>query len=204
MEAETKGQRTRNRIVAEAAAVFNQRGYEGTSMQNLMDATGLEKGGLYRYFSSKEELAAEAFQYAWREAFAARTRDVESVQGAVQKLRYVVERFVTSRSPIPGGCPLMNMAVEADDGNPVLRGLVHEALREWQARLIGIVKSGVAAGEIRRGTDARSLANRIIATLEGALMISRLERHREALNDVRVALEAEFDGIAISPVLTDK
>jgi AcrR family transcriptional regulator len=59
----TKGEQTRQRIVAEAAPVFNQRGYEGSSLADLMKATGLKKGGIYRHFSSKEELAAEAFDY---------------------------------------------------------------------------------------------------------------------------------------------
>jgi TetR/AcrR family transcriptional repressor of nem operon len=198
MQPTTKGERTRSRIVAEAAAVFNQHGYEGTSMQDVMNATGLEKGGLYRHFASKEQLAAEAFQYAWSEAMAGRTRDLDNIEGAMPKLRYVVERFVTRRSSVPGGCPLMNMAVEADDGNPVLRGLAHDALHEWQAQLISIIKNGVAAGDIKRGTDARRLANRIIATLEGALMISRLERTRDALVDARAALETELDGIAVT------
>jgi TetR/AcrR family transcriptional repressor of nem operon len=199
MESISKGERTRSRIVAEAAAVFNQRGYEGTSMQNVMDATGLEKGGLYRHFSSKEELAAEAFQYAWGEAMAGRTRDLDNIQGSVNKLLYIVDRFVTMRPSLPGGCPLMNMAVEADDGNPVLRALAHQALQEWQGRLIAIIKTGVAAAEIRRGTDARRLANHIIATLEGALMISRLERNRDALIDAGKALATELDKIAITP-----
>ena len=59
-----KGEMTRQRIIEEAAPIFNQRGYAGCSMQDVMEATGLEKGGIYRHFESKEELAAEAFKYA--------------------------------------------------------------------------------------------------------------------------------------------
>ncbi len=59
-----KGEATRQRIIAEAAPIFNQRGFDGCSMQDLMTATGLEKGGLYRHFSNKEELASEAFRFA--------------------------------------------------------------------------------------------------------------------------------------------
>ena len=56
----TKGQQTRRGIVEKAAPLFNQKGYEGTSLSDLMDATGLQKGGIYRHFDSKEELAAAA------------------------------------------------------------------------------------------------------------------------------------------------
>jgi TetR/AcrR family transcriptional regulator, transcriptional repressor for nem operon len=57
----TKGEQTRQRLVAEAARLFNQRDYEGSSMQDIMQATGLQNGGIYRHFGSKEELAQEAF-----------------------------------------------------------------------------------------------------------------------------------------------
>ena len=56
----SKGDQTRERIIAKAAELFNQRGLEGTSMADLMEATGLEKGGIYRHFPSKEAVAAEA------------------------------------------------------------------------------------------------------------------------------------------------
>ena len=61
----TKGQQTRRGIIEKAAPLFNQKGYEGTSLSDLMDATGLQKGGIYRHFDSKEELAAAAFDYSW-------------------------------------------------------------------------------------------------------------------------------------------
>src|SRR6202171_5234257 len=59
----TKGEQTRKKIVEAAAPIFNQRGYEGSSLNDLMEATGLKKGGIYRHFTSKEELAVEAFDY---------------------------------------------------------------------------------------------------------------------------------------------
>jgi TetR/AcrR family transcriptional regulator, transcriptional repressor for nem operon len=191
----TKGERTRGRIVEEAAAVFNQRGFEGASLQDIMEATGLEKGGLYRHFASKEELAVECFRYAWGKAMARRSDDLKDVVGAVAKLKRVVERFATRPSVVPGGCALMNTAVEADDGNPKLRRLALGALRQWRGQLAGIVQEGIDAEEIRGDVDPCRQANRIIATLEGALMISRLERDHGALEDVRLVLSRELDGI---------
>ena len=74
-----KGELTRQRIVELAAPIFNQRGFAGCSMQDVMDATGLEKGGLYRHFSSKEELAAEAFRFAVQNSVKIRTEGLESI-----------------------------------------------------------------------------------------------------------------------------
>ncbi len=191
-----KGAATRQRIVAEAAALFNQRGFAGCSMSDVMEATGLEKGGLYRYFASKEELAAEAFRYAMQEALRLRTNDLEQGASALEHLRRGVARFVEAPSTMPGGCPLMNTAIDADDGNPMLKTLVTEGFRAWKRRLERVVRQGIDCGEISAGTEPRRIANMIVATLEGALMISRLEGRRDALRDAQAVLNDVLDGIA--------
>ena len=192
----SKGEQTRERILAQAAPIFNQRGFAGCSMQDLMDATGLEKGGLYRHFESKEELAAEAFKYALRHAVKTRTADIEHIEGSVAKLRYVVTRFVETPSTIPGGCPLMNTAIDADDGNPVLRKLAKTGLNDWKKKISTLVEQGIRSREIRKDVQPRKIANTIIATLEGALMISRMEGTKEALSDADSALNTMLDTIA--------
>jgi TetR/AcrR family transcriptional regulator, transcriptional repressor for nem operon len=185
----SKGDETRQRIVAQAAILFNQRGFDGGSMSELMKATGLEKGGIYRHFSSKDEVAAEAFDYAWQAALGARMHDLNVVPNSVDRLKRFVANFVERRSSVPGGCPLLNTAIDADDGNPVLRERARKALREWRDFLSSIVSAGVERKEIRRGADAKKVATLIISCLEGALMISRLERDREALLAAQSHLE---------------
>jgi TetR/AcrR family transcriptional regulator, transcriptional repressor for nem operon len=177
----SKGEETRHRIVTEAATLFNQRGFEGGSMSELMKATGLEKGGIYRHFSSKEEVAVEAFDYAWQAALNARMYDLDEVPNSVDRLKQFVANFVERRSSVPGGCPLLNTAIDADDGNPVLREHARKALREWRDLLSSIIRAGIERKEIRRDVDANKLATLVISSLEGALMISRLEHDREAL-----------------------
>jgi AcrR family transcriptional regulator len=189
VEVMSKGELTRQRIIAEAAPIFNRRGYEGCSMQEILDATGLEKGGIYRHFASKEELAVEAFRYALTNTVKIRTTNLDQVQGATEQLRYVVRRFAEGPSFLPGGCPLMNTAVDADDGNPVLRRLAREALQNWTAGLSRIVEEGIRRGEIRKSVEPRRIANTIIATLEGALMISRIEGSRQAMHDAHDSLK---------------
>ena len=94
----TKGEQTRQRLVAEAAGLFNRHGYEGSSMQDIMQATGLKKGGIYRHFGTKEELAQEAFDYAWRETIEARLKNLDSVTNSVDRLKQFVENFVEARA----------------------------------------------------------------------------------------------------------
>ena len=184
----TKGEVTRQKIIEQAAPLFNRLGYAGCSMQDIMAATGLEKGGLYRHFSSKEELAEEAFQYSWAKVLDTRWEGIDSMEGSIEKLRFLVRRFVEIRSIIPGGCPVLNTAIDSDDGNPALRKLVQKAVQEWKARIADIVAAGIKQGEIRAGVEPRAIANVVIATLEGALMISRLEGSPTAIDDAEAML----------------
>jgi len=184
-----KGQKTRARIIAEAASLFNQRGFEGGSLSELMEATGLEKGGIYRHFSSKEELAAEAFDYAWKVVLDTRMHDLDRTPNSVDKLKQFIANFIDRRPSVPGGCPLLNTAIDADDGNPVLRERARKGLHEWRDRLSSIVDSGIKRGEIQPGVDAKEVATLIISSLEGALVIGRLERNRAALVAAQSHLE---------------
>jgi TetR/AcrR family transcriptional regulator, transcriptional repressor for nem operon len=181
----TKGEQTRRKIVEAAAPIFNQHGYEGSSLNDLMEATGLKKGGIYRHFSSKEELAAEAFDYTWEAAWKARLLHVDEKANGIEKLEQLIANFIDYRSPVAGGCPILNTAIDADDGNATLRVRVAKALRSWLSRLQKIVEQAQERGEIRHEVDPKTVATLIVACLEGALMMSRLQRNDEALRRVQ-------------------
>lgn len=188
-----KGERTRERIIRQAAPLFNQRGYDGSSLNEIMAATELEKGGIYRHFASKQELAAAAFDYAWAEAMRARRHDIDSVAHSVDKLKRYIANFVERRGTVPGGCPLLNTAMDSDDGNALLRNRARRALENWQNFLGSIVTQGIKKGEIRREVSKTKLANLIIATLEGAVMIGRLEQNLDALRDAQTHLNSYLE-----------
>src|SRR6267154_2460465 len=189
----TKGEQTRKKIVAAAAPIFNQNGYEGSSLNDLMEATGLKKGGIYRHFSSKEELAVEAFDYTWEAAWNARLLHVDEKANGIEKLKQLIANFVDDRSPVAGGCPILITAIDADDGNRVLRTRVAKALRSWVSRLQVIVEQAQERGETLRGVDSKAVATLIVASLEGALMMSRVQRNDEALRRVQSHLNGYLD-----------
>src|SRR5260370_8362334 len=144
-----KGEQTRQEIIRKAAPIFNQKGYDGAALSDLMRATGLEKGGIYRHFSSKEELAAEAFDYAWRETLEARVHDLDAVASSVDRLKQLLANFVERRGIIPGGCPLLNTAIDTDDENSVLRERPRSALRGWRDYVVSSIRIGIKSHQIR-------------------------------------------------------
>lgn len=178
-----KGEQTRQEIIQKAAPIFNQRGFSGAALSDLMQATGREKGGIYRHFDSKQQLAGEAFDYAWQLALAARFGGTEGITNTVDRLKQIVWNFRDRRAGlVQGGCPLLNTATDSDDGNPALRTKARRAFTSWLGRLRSIVEEGQNRGEIRSNVDPMELATLIVTTLEGSLMLERLQRTPAPLN----------------------
>jgi len=188
-----KGERTRQEIIRKAAPIFNQRGYAGAALSDLMKVTRLEKGGIYRHFDSKQQLAAAAFDYAWRETLHARVHDLAQIPNSVDRLKQLVANFVERRGIVPGGCPLLNTATDADDGNPVLRQRARAAFEDWRRQVMAIIKAGIRAKEIRPRIDAKQLATLIISALEGAIMLCRLEGSVEPLRAIQSHLDHHLE-----------
>ena len=172
----SKGEQTREMILLRAAEVFNRKGYFGASMADIMEATGLEKGGIYNHFESKDDLALQAFDYAVdlvRENFATAIRGKTN---AIDRLQAVfgVFRAMTAGAPVPGGCPILNTAAEADDAHPALRARARDAMWELHGFIRRIIQRGIERGEIRADINPEQVASVFYSTLEGAIMITRL------------------------------
>ena len=189
-----KGEQTRREIIRKAAPIFNQKGYDGTALSDLMRATGLEKGGIYRHFESKQELAGDAFDHAWKVAMDTRFEGTQEIPNTVNRLKQIVRNFRDRRAAlVPGGCPLLNTAIDSDDGNPQLRAKARRALSSWLNRLQSIAEEGERRREIRSDVDPVKLATLIASTLEGSLMVSRLQRKEDPLDLACRHLEEYLD-----------
>jgi TetR/AcrR family transcriptional regulator, transcriptional repressor for nem operon len=185
-----KGQQTKERILEQAAALFNQKGFAGASMADLMEATGLQKGGLYRHFESKETLALEALDFAISRMGERFRSAVGSQQHAVDRVIALTEVYVgvLHDPPVPGGCPLMNAAIENDHGNPQLRARARSAMDGLWGLIERIVRQGRERGEVRPEVDSAELATVVISQCEGALMMSQLYGDAGALHKTMIFL----------------
>jgi TetR/AcrR family transcriptional regulator, transcriptional repressor for nem operon len=175
-----KGERTRQRIIAKAAPLFNRRGFDGCSMQDISAATGLEKASLYSHFVTKEELALAAFDHAWARTCSARAGNLDQAVNSVDKLKLHIANFV-SMPPFPGGCPMLNAILDADDGNVALRRRAESAMRGWVDLLAELTRAGQAKAEIQPSVKPEELAVFIISLLEGAFVCCKLQRSSNAL-----------------------
>lgn len=172
----SKGEETKTRILQQAAELFNQQGYAGSSISDIMRVTGLQKGGIYNHFQSKDELALQAFDYAIASISKHYRIALRSKRNAIERVQALIAVFSSfaENPPIPGGCPLLNTAVESDDAHPALRERTQQAMNSWLNMIRRIIQTGIERGEIEPHVNAEEIATIIVATLEGAIMMSQL------------------------------
>ena len=192
----SKGTETRNRIIARAALLFNRKGFVGCSMQDIVEAVGLEKGSLYGHFAAKEELAIAAFEYSWRETSNARLAGMGTVDNVIEKLKLHVNQVV-ALPHFPGGCPLINTMVDSDDGNAALKKMTRQALKSWRLYLQSIVEEGQSRKEIRARVDPGEVAALIISLLEGAMVLDRADKKTGFLKKAGKHLNSYLDSLAV-------
>jgi TetR/AcrR family transcriptional regulator, transcriptional repressor for nem operon len=106
--------------------------------------------------------------------------NLDQAPNSVDKLKLHISNFV-SKPSFPGGCPMLNTVLDADDGSAALRRRAECAMRDWVGFLADIARAGQAKGEIRSTLNPEELAILIISLLEGAFVSSRLQRSRDAL-----------------------
>ena len=171
----SKAERTRQFIIEKTAPIFNKKGYAGTSLSDITEATGLTKGSIYGNFADKDEVALAAFDYNIEKLGALTRAGMAGRQTVREQLMVYVDLYENySKHPFPeGGCPIMNTTVDADDTHPVLKSKVCQVVLAWKDRLVKLIEKGIATKEFHKEVDPEQTALTLIALIEGAILINR-------------------------------
>ncbi len=167
---------TKKSIIEASSSLFARRGYHGTSISQIAEATGLTKGALYWYFKGKEDLflaVLETIREKWQQAVLDR---VEGCQGTVEKLEQLFD--ATSELVASEGTPYsMHLFLISAGAQPEMREF-EDAIRSAYAGYVKLIsetiKLGQEDGEIRRDIDAESAAVGVVGCLEGIVLQARL------------------------------
>lgn len=172
----SKSERTRQFIIEKTAAVFNEKGFAGTSLTDLTEATGLTKGSIYGNFTNKDEVAVAAFEYNFNRVTQYIKEKILAQDHAVDRL-LVYPQVYRNFLKIPflkPGCPILNTSTEADDTHPELRTKAAQALQFWKTSIENQVKRGIARTEIKADTNPVQLAVVMMSMIEGAIMQAKV------------------------------
>jgi TetR/AcrR family transcriptional regulator, transcriptional repressor for nem operon len=190
---------TKERILKKSGILFNTKGYKATSISDITDATGLTKGAIYRHFDNKEELEKQSLFHLSTIMFDEVKTRVKSQLTAGDKLRAMLRYFESyvTEPVVKGGCPLLNAAIEADDAHPALRKTAIKVLDILHQSLLTILENGIRYKQLRPEIDRQHYATLIIASLEGAIMMSKLRGNNEDIRRVIVHLEKQIREIEV-------
>ncbi|SEJ00415.1 transcriptional regulator, TetR family [Dyadobacter koreensis] len=171
----SKAEKTKAFIIEKTAPIFNRKGYAGTSINDMTEATGLTRGSIYGNFSNKDEVALAAFDYNLSKINEIYKAELAKQNTTREKLLVFVNVYVNFLShPFPdGGCPILNTAIEADDTHPGLKKKALAGILRWKQTIIELIGHGIAAKEIDPSVNPEQIALTIIATIEGGIMIAQ-------------------------------
>jgi len=172
----SKAEKTRQFIIEKTAPLFNTKGYAGTSLSDITDATGLTKGGIYGNFANKDEVALATFDYNVGCVVALIKKEMKVRSTIKEKLLVYVNIYQNFlKLPFPyGGCPILNTATEADDTHPALRKKAEKAVLDWEKSIVSLINKGRSNGEFSSESDPEQVAVSIIALIEGGIMVTKL------------------------------
>ena len=190
----TKGEMSREKILETASELFKTKGFTATTITDLVDATGMQKGSLYFHFSGKEALTREVLDKTSDDLKEFLRRALSGPDPGAR-----IDHYFTSTlekhlaTGFVGGCIIGNTALEMTDLHQEFARAIDRIFDEWISRVATTVAEAQKAGQIRDDLGSETLARQIIATIEGGIMMSRLKKDdqplRECLDALRVTLE---------------
>jgi TetR/AcrR family transcriptional repressor of nem operon len=170
-----KGERTRARIVEEAAVLIHERGVAGTTLDDVKAAAEVSGSQMYHYFPDKNDLVQAVIDYqADATVSNQRHADLGSVQG-VQAWRDMVI-YAAERVQAKGGCPLGSLGGQLAESDPEARSLIAAGFERWTTEISEGLRSLQASGQLPPGLDPDDLAVTLLATLQGGLLLAQVQR----------------------------
>ncbi|MEP0986258.1 TetR/AcrR family transcriptional regulator [Ekhidna sp.] len=186
-------------IIDKSLPIFNTKGYNAASISDITNATGITKGAIYGNFKNKDEVATAAFERGVEIVASEIGKRVRSVNTAPKKLNAIVNFYeeYLKEPPIPGGCPVLNSSIEADDSLPFLRSKVIRSIALLKDSLMKIVNRGIIEGQVKKDVDAEEFANFLYAIVEGAISVSRIEGDGRSFEFVKRFIKKQIQEISL-------
>lgn len=187
----SKGEATRDKILETAAGLIHRKGFGATSINDVLEATGLKKGSLYFHFPGKDALGLAILEKA-------RTGFLEFLDASLTGttpgecldnfFAIVVETH--KGTGFVGGCIFGNVALEMGDTESQFAPFIEKVFEEWIERVEKVIATAQVFGEVRSDLPADLLTHHIIAAIEGGIMLSRLKKNEKPLRDALDAMKA--------------
>jgi TetR/AcrR family transcriptional regulator, transcriptional repressor for nem operon len=187
----TKGDLTRQHILEKSMQLFSVKGYFNTSIDSIVKATGITKGGLYGHFRNKQEIWFAVYEECVRIWKNVVFKGVRNISDPLARIERVMENSLQNylgAGVFDGGCFLLNSLVElAGQSAPMSQNLL-EGVKGF-AELIGLwLKEADQKGLLRQGTNHREIATFLVVSLNGAAPLYAASKDPGVWRDTLVQL----------------
>lgn len=170
-----KAAETKKHIIAKASSIMNVKGISGTSVEEILDSAKVARGCLYGHFRTKEELAVACADYMLETLKEERVSRMGNPTSARDKLfNYLTGHKHAFKTPIAGGCPILNLSTEVDDTNPVINKMVKRNIDSYLTLFTGLLQEGIENEEFSEELQPEEFALKIFTSIEGALMVCQV------------------------------
>jgi len=196
MKAATTGEITRARVIREATTLINKQGFNNTTINDIINFTGVKKGNLYYHFPSKEALG-EAILDEIRLESASFLEKVLQGRSSMEKISNYLDAVFDKHKDknFVGGCLIGNTAIEMGDNNLAFAGKITQIFAHWKRYLAPILSEAKVAGELKLNMEPDILANHIVAVVEGGIMMAKASKDetdlKNCLDSLRLILGLE-------------
>lgn len=180
---------SRDAIVEAAANLIHVQGVAGTSIDDILTASGTGKSQLYYYFESKDDLVHAVLRFQLRCYIAAQQPFIENLtswKGIAAWLEALVDQHESRK--LVGGCPIGSLAAEMADRDEKLRRQLVEAFDQWESYLVAGLASLKDRGSLVAKADVAELAETVMAALQGGYLLATTKKDiRPMRNATRAA-----------------
>lgn len=186
-----KGEKTKDKILEQAASLASICGLEDMSIGKLAKATGLSKSGLFAHFNSKEKLQTQVIQWVAR-MFAERVMKPSFKEArGIPRIRAIFENWKDwiEGDALPGGCVMIASSTEFDDKPGAVRDEIVNMMDELLQSLTRTARIAIEEGHFKADTDPRQFAFEFESLLHGFHLLHRLLKDPDARERSDLALE---------------
>jgi len=190
----TKAENTKQRILETAGPLYNAKGINGTAIDDVLDAANVTKGCLYSHFENKEDLSVQTADYLLKKINYGISQAMMKEKTAKGKIfAYMDFNKTPLNTYIDGGCPIFNMAVEADDNHAAVKKMVSSVLAVSQEAFTAILQSGIDNGEFSKELNPAVFAFKMFSAVEGGLVMCRVMNTNMPMHGLIKSLKKELE-----------
>ncbi|MFV8327694.1 TetR/AcrR family transcriptional regulator [Flavobacterium sp. ZS1P14] len=194
----TKAEKTKQFILESAVPLYNEKGISGVNIDDVLEATKLTKGCLYGHFENKEDLSEQVIDLSLKKISDKVRAAVSKGKTAKGKVFAFIDFYKNPiETYIPGGCPIFNAAVEADDNYPGIKQKVAKVFRAGQEEITALLQEGINNGEFSDNLDPVVFAFKMVAAVEGGMVMCRVMNTTKPMYGLIKSLKSELEQYAM-------